>query len=58
MYRQNGAPSMVIDIRLTNDIDAAYLQQSVYKSLQRYPYLTSQLVEKMPTIIYLKMIAR
>lgn len=46
LYRQNGAPSMVIDIRLTNDIDAAYLQQSVYKSLQRYPYLTSQLVEK------------
>ncbi|MDG9733994.1 condensation domain-containing protein [Leuconostoc pseudomesenteroides] len=46
LYRQNGTASMVIDIRLTEMIDPTILQSALNLSLQRYPYLTSKLVEK------------
>ncbi|MGP3638900.1 hypothetical protein [Lentilactobacillus hilgardii] len=46
LYKKNGTHSMVIDIRLTNNIDQKTLQESLNKTLQRYPYLTSKLVLK------------
>jgi len=46
LYRENGLNSTVFDIRMKNKIRGDYLQRALTIALQRYPYLTSKLVEK------------
>lgn len=46
LYREGGLNSTVIDVRLKGRVRGDFLQQALTLSLQRYPYLTSKLVEK------------
>lgn len=46
LYREAGYSSTVIDIRMKDRVQGAYLSRALDKALQRYPYLNSKLVEK------------
>jgi Uncharacterized protein containing a NRPS condensation (elongation) domain len=46
LYRENGLNSTVLDIRMKSKIRGDILQRALTQTLQRYPYMTSKLVEK------------
>lgn len=46
LYRENGYTSTVLDIRMTRNVRGDLLRRALDRSLERYPYLTSKLVEK------------
>lgn len=46
LYREKGTPSMVMDIKLDEQINQEALQNALYASLERFPYFTGQLQRK------------
>lgn len=46
LYRENGLNSTVLDVRMTDTIRGDCLQRALTDTLQRYPYMSSKLVEK------------
>ncbi|MCT4381671.1 hypothetical protein EFM34_00170 [Leuconostoc suionicum] len=46
LYREKGTPSMVMDIKLDEQVNQEALQNALYASLERFPYFTGQLQRK------------
>lgn len=46
LYREGGLNSTVLDIRMKERVRGDFLQRALTIALQRYPYMTSKLVEK------------
>lgn len=45
LYRDGGLNSTVLDVRMKDRVRGDYLQRALTITLQRYPYMTSKLVE-------------
>jgi hypothetical protein len=46
LYRDGGIRSTVLDIRMKDKVRGDILRRALLKAMERYPYLTSKLVEK------------